>query len=193
MGTRGAFGLRIKEEDKLSYNHWDSYPSHLGMKMLEVIRHFDDEQLAGAATRIVLVNEDEAPSPELQERYLPFANTGVNRGTTDEWYCLLREAQGDLVPYIDGRIDHMMDGTGFMADSLFCEWAYVINCDTRELEVYMGFNKNPEAPGRYSALSDGRGQYFGVKLVAQMPFDLIRKDVALADKFLLGLEGEEEE
>jgi hypothetical protein len=33
------------------------------------------------------------------------------------------------------------DETNFAGDSLFCEWAYLINLDTNELEVYEGFNK----------------------------------------------------
>ena len=38
----------------------------------------------------------------------------------------------DKVPLVDSR--------QFAADSLFCEWAYVVDLDKGQLEVYRGFN-----------------------------------------------------
>jgi hypothetical protein len=47
----------------------------------------------------------------------------------------------------------LRDETEFAGDSLFCEWAYLINLDTNELEVYKGFNKAPLPKGeRFSHL-----------------------------------------
>lgn len=50
----------------------------------------------------------------------------------------------------------------FAKDSLFCEWAYVVNLDTEELECYKGFNKSPVPEGeRFAgpALPDNQGYY----------------------------------
>ena len=30
MGTRGAYGFRINDKDKVTYNHFDSYPDGFG-------------------------------------------------------------------------------------------------------------------------------------------------------------------
>lgn len=38
MGTRGLFGFRYKGKYYLIYNHWDSYYSHLGNKLLKEIK-----------------------------------------------------------------------------------------------------------------------------------------------------------
>ena len=169
MGTRGCIGFRFQGTDKLTYKHSDSYPSHLGVKMIETVRTFDDEQLAGTAARLTMVNEDEVPSAELQAKYNGQADT------TDDWYWLLREIQGEIAPYVTGGVDHMIEYSGFMANSLFCEWAYILNMDERSLEIYRGFNKDPEAPGRYAALGEGDDMgYRGVRLYTVLPFSHLR-------------------
>lgn len=69
------------------------------------------------------------------------------------------------------------DDTGFLADSLFCEWAYIINLDSDKLEIYKGFNKDPQAKGRYAHLYDEDGVnngYYGVALVLELPFDKLK-------------------
>lgn len=77
----------------------------------------------------------------------------------EDWYCLLRNTQGDLRHYHKG-IEHMIDSQEFLADSLFCEWAYIMNLDDQQFEVYRGFNKNPNARGRmlkrYSSARSGQ-------------------------------------
>lgn len=70
----------------------------------------------------------------------------------------------------------------FMADSVFCEYAYILNLDTEELEYYRGRNTDPHAAGRYTA--SGRWSpphpmtgvsYYGVRLVKAIPFAVIRE------------------
>lgn len=174
MGTRGAVGFRFQGVDKLTYNHFDSYPTGLGVDVVEIVRKFNDEQLAGAANRLVLIDEVARPTAAEIKRYRRFANTGVSTGKVTEWYVLLREAQGRLDLYVDGSIDHMPDGVAFMGNSLFCEWAYVINMDERVLEVYKGFNQNAAAPGRYAATEVSGDGYAGVALLAAIPLDDVR-------------------
>lgn len=65
----------------------------------------------------------------------------------------------------------------FLYDSLFCEWAYIINLDTKKLEIYKGFNKNPNAKGRYADhyAYDDDHRYCGVALVKEIPLNKIFK------------------
>jgi len=206
MGTRGAFGYRIDGADKVAYNHFDSYPDGLGRTMLEYIGAHTAEQMAEAARRIVLVGEDESPPPEMVDRYARYANRGmgwgVDNGKPTHWYTLLREAQGEPKAFHDG-LDHMIDGAAFLADSLFCEWAYIVNLDDGALEVYRGFQR-AKGKGRYAHLHrknrDGTDntEYFGVSLLDAVPLDKLRGlsagDVqALCDRWekLASPEGEE--
>ena len=58
----------------------------------------------------------------------------------------------------------------FLHDSLFCEFAYIVNLDKEVLEFYIGFNKNPQADGRYASFySEPDSVYCGVKLSKEIP------------------------
>jgi len=49
---------------------------------------------------------------------------------------------GEILANPDARNDE------FIRDSLYCEYAYILNKDTNELEVYRGFQESPPE-GRY--------------------------------------------
>lgn len=71
--------------------------------------------------------------------------------------------------------DKFEDYHEFLYNSLFCEYAYIINLDTRKLEFYTGSNRNPEANGRYAdhyAYKDDH-RYCGVVLVQSIPLSAI--------------------
>lgn len=155
MGTRGATGVRICGVDKISYNHFDSYPDGLGDKMVADIRRLlRDPGLDGMrklATEMRLVNgEAEKPTPADVAKLKRFTDLGVSRQSEDDWYCLTRRAHGRLADTLKSGI--MIDAASFMADSLFCEYAYVVNLDDVAFEVYRGFQKEPHTKGRYAAM-----------------------------------------
>jgi len=160
MSTRGAYGFRLNGRDKLTYNHSDSYPTGLGVEVARLLARTTKTKLIPIVERIKLVEDN------------------------DENYRRLRDTQGDLRAYLDG-LTEMIDNKKFLTDSLFCEWAYIINLDTGRLEVYEGYNKDPKARGRYANAKppDERG-YVGVAMVADTPFRQVTQ------KYLAELERE---
>jgi hypothetical protein len=209
MGTRGACGFRIDGNDKITYNHYDSYPAGLGADIIDFIKKTPDSELISIADNIILVEETDTPTPEQIEECKNFADLQVGAQTEANWYCLLREAQGDLSAYkinykkadinddmafdfepnekheaVENGLRYMINSASFLLDSLFCEWAYIINTDTKKLEIYKGFNKEP-VEGRYSnsklpdfTRRDGeviKTEYYGVILLKEIPLDELRK------------------
>jgi len=65
----------------------------------------------------------------------------------------------------------MIDNLSFMFNSLFCEFAYVINLDTEMLEIYFGWQRE-KGIGRYVGNSANKG-YWGVSLVKEYPLNNI--------------------
>ena len=155
--------------DKVTYNHSDSYPDFLGKRLLEYVADTSTEQLREVGSRIVLVDGIDQPTNEMITRYKKHADLGVSKGTFQDWYCLLRNTQGDLHHYNNG-LRHMIDNSSILADSQFCEWAYIANLADEVFEVYRGLNKKAEAEGRYAHLEveDNMG-YKGVRLIGEIP------------------------
>lgn len=174
MGTRGTYGFRIGGKDVATYNHSDSYPSGLGRAVLEALAGRTVEQLRTVAQGIEVVNEGDKPTDAQIAicRARGFVNTNVSSRSVEDWYCLLRDAQGEIGWLLDGKVPFMTDGAAFLSDSLFCEWAYLINLDDGVLEVYHGFNQDPAAPGRYAKLEDNESRrmgYYGAALLRTIP------------------------
>lgn len=174
MATRGAYGYRIDRLDKVTYNLSHSYPSCLGARIMEYVSHTDLDAMLNVAWHITLVRRESIPPSELISRYQKYSDLTISPHTLKDWHCLLFKARGALEPY-HGELEHMVDSGGFLADSLLCEWAYIVNLDSKELEVYRGFNKDFYAKGRYSGrrVWESRG-YRGVRLIAQLPFGMIK-------------------
>jgi hypothetical protein len=180
MGTRGSIGFRIDGKDYLAYNHSDSYPSGLGTEFVaEVKKLIKDKKLAEKVRAIRLVKRGDKPTPADVEKLKPYTDLGVGNQSTSDWYCLLRNAQGSLKATIDSG--YILDNATFIHDSLFCEYAYILNLDTGNVEFYKGFNKDRKAAGRYAAIEskdrDGKfEEYCGCVLAAEFPANAIPKD-----------------
>jgi len=177
MGTRGVYGFRLNGEDLVQYNHWDSYPSGLGITILDFIRSTTTDEMRKIAQGLILVDEDSKPTPEQIDECRQYLDLGVSKQSPYDWYCLLREAQGKPAAWKDG-LQYVIDSHEFMADSLFCEWAYCINLDDETLEVYKGYNTNPNAPGRYTRKGHYKAHdgtiFYGVALIRTIPLSEIQ-------------------
>lgn len=179
MGTRGAIGFYIDGRTIATYNHFDSYPEALGNAVVRDLRGLLQRYSVDAlknkvrALRIV-TNENETPSAVDIARFRRFRNAAVSTG--EDWYSLLREMQGELAKYVEAGV--IIDSTAFLKDSLFCEWAYLLNLDDQCFEIYRGFQRKRHHKGRYDAPKrrgwkpqyKGQHYYYPVALVVSVPF-----------------------
>ena len=167
MGTRGAIGFYKDGVDKITYNHFDSYPRVLGNGVKDFVLKYEKD-LDKIFESIILVDADSKTTVEQKKDCLKYADLSVSEQSPDDWYCLTRKAQGDLEAYAKG-LKYMIDNKDFLEDSLFCEWAYIINLDKRVLEIYVGFQKCPN-DNRYS-VDEPDGEYYNCKLEREVPFE----------------------
>lgn len=196
MGTRGFMGLVIDGEQKIGYVHWDSYPDGLGVSTLDALRTLlladSGDQVATLARQLEVVKSDTKPNREQQERLADYADTNVSTKSLDEWYVLLRHTHGNLVQTL--KAGYIEDASDFPYDSLYAEWGYIIDLDTKVFEAYRGFQHAPHGLGRFAS---GTGpdrmktlghNYFPCALVGMWSFDAL----PTTDEFLKALEEDED-
>jgi len=186
MGTRGSVGVIYQKEVKLGYNQFDSYPDGLGLETLDVISKVNKEDgwddLKKNIANLKNIKENEIKDPKIIEKYRKYSNLGVGQQKLTDPYCLFRELQG--TDWIDetykGNIEHYIFNNKFIEDSLFCEYAYIINLDTMKLEFYNGFQKKPQKGNIFGDVPNGEG-YYPCRLVGV--FDLLDiNDDSIVDK-----------
>jgi hypothetical protein len=159
----------------------------------------DPAELRRQAAELRMVGEDETPTPEEIEAFYARYGWGAaaHGGTADlrenqQWYDLLHELQGKPGEILRAGISP--DAASFPADSLFCEWAYVVDLDgDGRFEVYQGFQHSPHDKGRFADREpaerggSGVGTYYPVALVASWPLAQLPD----RDEFLRAMPGEE--
>lgn len=189
MSTRGLVGWVLDGNFHATYNHSDSYPEYLGQRMYELVRTIQntplmEDSLRAGLSRLKAVEEDDKPSGPAKTYYknIGLYNGGFSDRNEDDWYCLLREAQGaELFSLVaDSKLKHFIESKDFLKDSLFCEWGWVLNFDTRSLEVYKGFWKKP---GKYSTILTEKEKntardngYYPCERIREIPFDAVAED-----------------
>ena len=175
MGTRGLYGFRKNGVDKTTYNHFDSYPDRLGQDVINFIKKHSIDELEKFYDRIQMVQEDATPTKEEIKTCVDagLCDFSVSTQSTNDWYCLLRNIQGSLDALYNSPVAYMIDNSDFIKDSLFCEYAYIINLDTKDLEFWVGFQKEPDAFNRYGTGKDEG--YYPCKMVSYYPLETINE------------------
>lgn len=189
MGTRGLVGTIRNGVLKGSYQQYDSYPTGTGADLQKELRQALDEDdrvsepedlfdlFAPLVDKMIYVEADSKPTKEQFETYAGSFDPKVSTG--DDWYALLRGNHNSLVKKL--RTGVMTDDTDFLKDSLFCEWAYVFDFDTRKVLILRGFNNDPskqwehctltaaeEEEQKAKAAKIGSSPYYGCTLIATL-------------------------
>lgn len=192
MGTRGAWGFRIDGKDKVSYNHYDSYPEWLGVTLIKGIKaeplftHADGLEALKYRVRMInlLTCDDDDPiPPPIRKDIAAFLGKDDFAGHPS-WYGVLPRADR-LDYYLQPSVVFMIDSQTFLNSSLYCEYAYILNFDTCKLEYYEGYNElaNLKRKGRYAqedhirlSGSPDDGEFGPVYLVKEFTFKSLIKN-----------------
>lgn len=181
MSTRGLYGFRKNGVDKTTYNHSDSYPEGLGAAISKFCCSVTPAQMSDFFDRIILVEERGKPTKEQQHYCMAkgWYDPYVGNRTPESWYNLLRNLQGNMSELDkavrSGEDFFMTDGGDFIKDSLFCEYAYIINLDSGMLEFFEGFQHEPQEGNRYGEEPMDNvnypSDYYPCRLALEIPLD----------------------
>lgn len=150
MGTRHLIAVHADGQYKIAqYGQWDGYPSGQGLTALGFCRTMDrgafTEKVRAARflsdADVAAINAELKQDGTLMNEGKKYQQFSRNRGA--KILKIVNEAPAGIV---------LRNSIGFAGDSLFCEYAYVVDLDAGTLEVFMGFNKQPLAEGeRFAA------------------------------------------
>lgn len=146
MGTRNLICVVLNGEYKVAqYGQWDGYPSGQGSVVLEFLRdEMDRENFISRLKDCRYISEEEHTA--LWEAAGAGAGGFVNMNVSDKFKehnpQLHRDFGAQVLAHIQDSTGEVLlkDSIDFAQESLFCEWAYVIDLDKNVLEVYKGFN-----------------------------------------------------
>ena len=160
------------------YGQWDGYPKGQGYTVLDFLRkqkgNFEKFKKKLENCRFCNAEDDKKI-----DRAYPYMNRDHGAKILD----MVLKSKGEVL---------LSDATNFSADSLFCEWAYVIDFDKNVLECYGGFNKEPVASdNRFKHLEDDREnkEYYCIALLKTYKLD----ELPTKKEFVKELEREEVE
>lgn len=168
MGTRHLTCVFYKNEYKVAqYGQWDGYPGGQGVTILKFLESFKLDKFKKELEKIRFLTD--AEYNEIIEKY-----TGDKLYWKHDLKHLSRDTGASILNEIAlGNIKTLKNSLSFAGDSLFCEWAYIIDLDKNTLEVYEGFNKKPlEKNDRFYGLENVKSSddYYPIKLLHS--FDL---------------------
>lgn len=174
MGTRNITMVISDGQTKVAqYGQWDGYPEGQGATILEFLSNTNLSDFKNKLKNVRFQNEN-----DIQEKKNFLKSIGSEDGwVTSEQSNLLhekypfdnRDIAGKIFSMVmESELDEivLVDSSDFVNDSLFCEWAYVVDLDKNVLEVYEGFQQSPLTESdRFYSDGNKKEEYYPVKMI----------------------------
>lgn len=171
MGTRNLTMVIHKGEVRMAqYGQFDGYLAGVGKDIAKVLEERSIVDVRKAIDKCVFVDDKKTEQyykdaghdggewlkMEVSERFKA-AHPLMNRD-----YSGGKALEEMIEAPISTKVFELRDQREFAADSLFCEWVYVIDLDKEIVEVYEGFNKSPLTQSDRFFHLQGQGTKSGV-------------------------------
>lgn len=172
MGTRGLTMVIENATTKVGqYGQWDHYPEGQGKTILNLLHSFDMKKFKEKVSKLRWLNDKEIEKVNhdpLWTKNYPYLSRDAGGEILNAIYNeKLKVYDDDERKYKEKKVKiiGLIDQSEFAADSLFCEWAYVIDLDKGTFEVYNGFNKTKLKKTERFAHLKGENEFHPVKHV----------------------------
>ena len=167
MGTRHLIAVYQGGTHKIAqYGQWDGYPEGQGKTVLQFLHETHKVHMLRDYRLKQCKFLTEADLNEIDHKY------GYEWA---KYYPQMSRNVGAEILNLAAGTDGLAlkDSLTFAADSLFCEWCYVIDFDTNSFEIYKGFNTEP-AVGRFKDFEIEPGsEYQPVTLIKTYKLDAL--------------------
>ena len=176
MGTRHLTMVIKDNKTKVAqYGQWDGYLESAGVNILNFLKKYNLNYFKEKLDNVSFYSNEEerknwkefaiSKGIDPEERFVEYT---IMDEYNNIYPALNRDIGTDILEMIinNNKPLKLRDESAFAKDSLFCEYAYVIDFDKNVFEVYKGFNKEPlNNDERFYYLQDINEEYKPVKLV----------------------------
>lgn len=183
MGTRGLNVVVSGGQVKVAnYNQWDSYPSGQGIDALTFLREEMKSDFKQKVDNCSWISEEEMKDLWKSVGHVSddgWVSVEISKKFSEKYPWLHRDCGAQIYGFVQNSENGFKtrNSLDFAADSLFCEWAYVVDLDKKTFEVYKGFNKTPlTAEDRFFSLQKEGEDYCPVKMVKSYSLDNLPSD-----------------
>lgn len=202
MGTRSLTAVVLNGKYKVAqYAQYDGYPSGQGAEALEFVQAISNtdirpdirEKFVAALEKVCFLSDDEIVKEQAQLGIKgQWLTEEMARVFHRRFPFFSREHGAKILQMIfesDAEKIELQNSIDFALDSLFCEWAYVIDLDKNTFEVYKGFQRDtiPETDrffeSGYCKTSNSDTKYYPVRMVVSWSFEDLPSEKDFIRKF----------
>ena len=143
MGTRNLTIVKHNEEIKVAqYCQWDGYPDSAGLHILNFLQKRNKEDFKHNLEQCSWATEEDLEKAEEFIKSIEESNLTIHADTWHAVFPAFHRNTGcrilELIcpPYGGPKRMLLQNSFKFGGDKVFCEWAWVIDLDSNQLEVY---------------------------------------------------------
>lgn len=182
MGTRHLVAVVLNKEVKVAqYGQWDGYLDGQGRTVVDFIsKKMDLRKFKKAVSECKFLTPKEIKDTWTECGANPNSDMvgfDIADKHSAKYPGLSRDTGAGVLALIQsGKVRGLDNAITFASDSLFCEYAYVLDLDNKVLEIYKGFNKG-KAKGRFAKMAihknhDGStSEYNPITLLKKIKFE----------------------
>ena len=178
MGTRHLVCAVLNNEFKIAqYGQFDGYPDGAGREVCEFVKKTDMDKFKSCLSKVVSVDDeflDKLFQKYGKDGWMSMEESNRLQADHPEFH---RNTSAQIFDLVMNDTEAVSLAVDFGYDSLFCEYAYVLNMDNETLEFYKGFQKAPHSCGRWAKNEPNEhgyypvNGYYPVKLDETISFD----------------------
>lgn len=142
MGTRNLTAVIKNGEPVIAqYGQWDGYPEGQGTTVYEFIKGAGVARLEANLDKAYWAGEDELKA--IYSKYQSeegWMTMEEGKAFGEAYPSLSRDTCAEILEVVASASERvpLVNEMDFLQDTLFCEWAYVLDLDTRTLKVFGG-------------------------------------------------------
>lgn len=147
MGTRNSTLVKINNRFVVAqYGQWDGYPEGQGQTILKTLWNCNLQELKEKCLGLTEITDaemdelwDNAKKEAGDDSKGSFVNINTSRLFKEKYPHLHRDCGGEILQEVlNGAKKIRLDVDFAQNDSVFCEWAYIVDFDKNTFEVYKG-------------------------------------------------------